>query len=169
MDFMLGLLESHATRLAQAPRILLPERSRLGWAKFKKYCTLTDVSPVYHTAVLLRPAHKWEDFEEKWAEHLRWIKDAKMVVKELWQLYKQKFAKDTLLEDQDDSPELSEFDSFLKLTGKRGLADEYDRYCTLPPYDTMKNPLEWWRDYEKAFPSVSRLAFYLSSTPGMAS
>jgi hypothetical protein len=55
----------------------------LGWTKFKKYYTLTDVSPIYRAAVLLHPAHKWEDFEEKWAEHPRWIKGAQMVDKEL--------------------------------------------------------------------------------------
>jgi hypothetical protein len=169
MDFMLGLLESHATRLAHAPESYFKTGVDLGWTKLKKYYTLTDVSPVYRAAILLHPAHKWEYFEEKWARHPRWIKDAKMVVKELWQLYKQKFAKDTLLEDRDGSPGLSEFDNFLRLTGKRRLADEYDRYCALPPDDTVKNPLKWWRDHEKAYPSLSRLAFDLLSTPGMSS
>lgn len=169
MDFMLGLLESHAIRLAQVPESYFKTGVDLGWAKLRKYYTLTDLSPVYRAAILLHPIHKWEYFEEKWAKHPRWIKDAKSVIRELWQVYKQKHAPDVAVADLDSSSELSEFDSFLKLSGRRRLADEYDRYCALPPDDTVKNPLQWWRDHEKAYPILSQLAFDLLSIPGMSS
>lgn len=84
-------------------------------------------------------------------------------------MYKQKHGPDVPAEDHDSSSELSEFDSSLKLSGKRRLADEYDRYCALPPDDRVKNPLEWWRDHEKAYPVLSQLAFDLLSIPGMSS
>ncbi len=71
MDFMLGLLETHAIQLGQAPESYFKSEVDLGWAKLKKYYILTDVSPIYRAAILLHPAHKWEYFEKKWAKHLR--------------------------------------------------------------------------------------------------
>jgi hypothetical protein len=92
-----------------------------------------------------------------------------MVVRELWQVYKQKHGPDVSVEDHNSSSELSKFNSFLKLSSKRRLTDKYDRYYALPPDDTVKNPLEWWRDHEKAYPGLSQLAFDLLSIPGMSS
>lgn len=57
MDFILERFEQSKTEYEDDPIIALMFNS--GWAKMEKYYTLTDESPVYIAALVLRPSYKW--------------------------------------------------------------------------------------------------------------
>ena len=65
------------------------------------------------------------------------------------------------------SKEKSPFDQFLDFQPQSRLADELDRYLSLP-CEVVFDPLLWWRSHQEGYPTLSRLAFDLLSVPAMS-
>jgi len=62
----------------------------MAWLKLKKYFKLIDFSPLYIIAIVLYPIQRFEYFEDKWKEHLSWVKTARKAFKDLFLSYYKK-------------------------------------------------------------------------------
>jgi hypothetical protein len=60
--------------------------------KLDKYFKLLGCSPLYTAAIILHPARRFEYFEDKWADHSNWIKNARKAFKVLFQKYADKLS-----------------------------------------------------------------------------
>ena len=62
----------------------------MAWLKLKKYFKLIDFLLFYIIAIVLHPVRQFEYFEDKWAEHLSWVKTARKAFKDLFLSYYKK-------------------------------------------------------------------------------
>jgi hypothetical protein len=88
MNFMSDVLEK-AQEVVNKPQVDLEQTEHYNMGintarlKLEKYFKLVNYSPLYTAAIVLHPAWRFEYFEDKWAEHPDWIKNAKKTFKNL--------------------------------------------------------------------------------------
>jgi hypothetical protein len=70
--------------------------------KLDKYFKLLDCSPLYTAAIVLHPARRFEYFEDKWADHPSWIKNARKIFKGLFLKYEESFSPVNLTSESSD-------------------------------------------------------------------
>jgi hAT family C-terminal dimerisation region len=156
--------------------------------KLDKYFKLSGFSPLYTAAIILHPARRFEYFEDKWADHSNWIKNARKAFKVLFQKYADKLSPvDSRNESYDLQGESSEgkssylaYDEFSadylsRRNQKQRRRDmeslELETYSRSFDHRLagIKDPLVWWKEREKEFPILSRMAFDVFSIPAMSS
>ena len=160
------------------------------WMKLEKYFKLTDSSPLYIAAIVLHPAWRFEYFEDKWAKHPSWIKNAKKVFKNLYLKYRERIHVDSAYDFESRAAEtnkpkssflpLESFDAFSadylsrrhqKQKQKDMESLELDNYLRAfdPRLQGLNNPIAWWKEHQTDFPILARMAFDIFSIPAMSS
>ena len=86
IDYLLVHLESAKSLFATFGSIHFMSSIELTWSKINKYYTLTKANTVLYTVVALHPSMKFDYFEVNWSEHVDWIIDAQLKVKDLWEI-----------------------------------------------------------------------------------
>ena len=141
----------------------------LGWMKIDKYYTLLDKTPVLYAAVVLDPRVKWTFFESNWEHKPDWISSAKKKVRKLWE--KDYRSLDISLPETNTSSGSEPLWKRLKRDNKvvnNSIKDEYDRYCSLEPDETVGNIKLWWLAKKDTFPRLSRMALEILAIPAMS-
>jgi hypothetical protein len=125
-------------------------------------------------APVLHPRHKLSYFKNTGRSDV-WIQTARHVVRsEYEQAYRTRNV-NTSDESGDESEEerrtkkkTNIFDSLPALAAPKQseLLDELDRYLSTDP-EHAPNPLAWWRERRKMYPTLSRMALDYLSIPGM--
>ena len=138
-----------------------------GWNKLRKYYLASDRSPVYVTAMVLRPDTKWSYIEKNWQDD-NWISDAKQATKELWEsTYKPKDNTPTL--PAKPATKLSAFTEWQarKKTTIPSSMDEYERYLLLPIVPEIRDARRWWMEETQRtmFPNLFKMAIDILSIP----
>jgi len=197
MNFMYEVLEKAQKEINQPDsNINRTEYYNTGintaWLKLEKYYKLTDVSPLYVAAIVLHPGWRFDYFEDKWAKHPSWIKNAKKAFKNLFQAYCERvsnadpafeFESVSQTQTQQTDPKSSYMayegfsDAYLsrkyeKQKKKDTESLELDNYLRSLDYrraGNVKDPLVWWKEHQADFPILSRMAFDLFSIPAMSS
>lgn len=142
-----------------------------GWNKLRKYYLASDRSPVYVTAMILRPDTKWSYIEENWQVN-DWVKDAKKATKELWEsTYKSKG--ENLVIPVLNPPKRSAFADWQarkKISVISSSMDEYERYLLLPILPEIQDARRWWMEKTQRmmFPNLSIMAIDILSIPAMS-
>ena len=85
IDYLLEHLESSKSLFATSASLHLMSSIELAWSKLNKYYALTEANTVLYAAVALHPSMKFDYFEVNWSEHVDWIIDARLKVKDLWE------------------------------------------------------------------------------------
>lgn len=127
-----------------------------GWAKLVKHHRLTDESPVYVSAIVLHPSHKWYYIHEN--SKGEWVTSSKNLFASLWNKYKPV-----------KSPPLSELlsmstNKFLQWRNKHlqpaPMTDKYERGCEPGRVYGFTNALTWWLEetQQKTYPNLSKMA-----------
>lgn len=181
MDLLLSQLEEYKNIYEHHPLSHMKHVINMGWSKLDQYYKLTDEVPAYVASVVLHPALKWQYFERKWKMHPSWIHTAKKKIKQFWI----KEYKDTA--DKSPVADASNFltsktvdysgdkDCILQSwmlppsRSKVSDGDEYQIYCDLEPDYSIKNPLDWWKEHERIYPSLGKMARELLCLPAMSS
>lgn len=136
--------------------------------KLEKYVTLLEDSPAYWTAMILHPA-----FKDKWIREYLPGEHANRIVDR----FKQFFGRDynnlptqpTPIQKKTKSSHLGAH-SYLAQRPSPANRDEVKEYLEEPIYEdeAVEDPFEWWRQREKDFPRLARMAYDLLSIPSTA-
>lgn len=136
--------------------------------KLEKYVTLLEDSPAYWTAMILHPA-----FKDKWIREYLPGEHANRIVDR----FKQFFGRDynnlptqpTPIQKKTKSSHLGAH-SYLAQRPSPANRDEVKQYLEEPIYEdeAVEDPFEWWRQREKDFPRLARMAYDLLSIPSTA-
>jgi hypothetical protein len=191
MNFMYKVLENAQKEVNDSQSQADLERTEhyntginTAWLKLEKYFKLTDLSPLYVAAIILHPARRFEYFEDKWAGHPNWLKNARKAFKNLFLKYCERISN---VDSYDfESPPNEPSSSYLAYDGfsadylsrrynKQKRTDmeslELERY--LRSFDCrligIKDPLVWWKEHQTDFPILARMAFDIFSIPAMSS
>jgi len=85
MDFILAKFEARKSEFQDHSQ--LSKMFNSGWSKLDKDYQKTTDTPVYITAIVLNPRHKWKYIERNWQKK-KWIKDSKKMMQDFWNVYK---------------------------------------------------------------------------------
>ncbi|KAL5592644.1 hypothetical protein FOBRF1_013670 [Fusarium oxysporum] len=136
--------------------------------KLEKYVTLLEDSPAYWTAMILHPA-----FKDKWIREYLPGEQAKRIVDGFKQFFDRDYNKlptqPTPIQKKTKSSHLGAH-SYLAQRPSPANRDEVKEYLEEPIYedDEVEDPFEWWRQREKDFPRLARMAYDLLSIPSTA-
>ena len=110
-----------------------------------KYYTLTDKSPAYIIALVMKPWFKWHYIEKKWAKHPEWIVKARSIVDSVWQIYSNDQIQEMILLSPPSngvtmygSIKINYNDEIESSTA----LDEYRDYCQ-DLRECIENPINW--------------------------
>ncbi|KAL5592793.1 hypothetical protein FOBRF1_013101 [Fusarium oxysporum] len=136
--------------------------------KLEKYVTLLEDSPAYWTAMIIHPA-----FKDKWIREYLPGEQAKRIVDGFKQFFDRDYNKlptqPTPIQKKTKSSHLGAH-SYLAQRPSPANRDEVKEYLEEPIYedDEVEDPFEWWRQREKDFPHLARMAYDLLSIPSTA-
>ncbi|KAF4341641.1 hypothetical protein FBEOM_4425 [Fusarium beomiforme] len=136
--------------------------------KLEKYVTLLEDSPAYWTAMILHPA-----FKDKWIREYLPGEQAKRMVDSFKQFFDRDYNKlptqPTPIQKKTKSSHLGAH-SYLAQRPSPANRDEVKEYLEEPIYEDeeVEDPFEWWRQREKDFPRLARMAYDLLSIPSTA-
>ncbi|KAK2922524.1 HAT, C-terminal dimerization domain [Fusarium oxysporum f. sp. vasinfectum] len=136
--------------------------------KLEKYVTLLEDSPAYWTAMILHPA-----FKDKWIREYLPGQQAKRIVDSFKQFFDRDYNKlptqPTPIQKKTKSSHLGAH-SYLAQRPSPANRDEVKEYLEEPIYEDeeVEDPFEWWRQREKDFPRLARMAYDLLSIPSTA-
>ncbi|RKK17189.1 hypothetical protein BFJ66_g18002, partial [Fusarium oxysporum f. sp. cepae] len=136
--------------------------------KLEKYVTLLEDSPAYWTAMILHPA-----FKDKWIREYLPGEQAKRIVDSFKQFFDRDYNKlptqPTPIQKKTKSSHLGAH-SYLAQRPSPANRDEVKEYLEEPIYEDeeVEDPFEWWRQREKDFPRLARMAYDLLSIPSTA-
>ncbi|RKK07591.1 hypothetical protein BFJ65_g17796 [Fusarium oxysporum f. sp. cepae] len=136
--------------------------------KLEKYVTLLEDSPAYWTAMILHPA-----FKDKWIREYLPGEQAKRIVDSFKQFFDRDYNKrptqPTPIQKKAKSSHLGAH-SYLAQRPSPANRDEVKEYLEEPIYEDeeVEDPFEWWRQREKDFPRLARMAYDLLSIPSTA-
>ena len=140
-----------------------------GWAKMEKYYTLTEESPAYVAALVLRPSRKWSYLEKTWK--VQWTTKAKQLMKVLWEKeYKPANPTVAITASKGPPKKLNRFQQWEK---KNDIAttydDEYERYIHSDVIPVL-NSLDWWLEptQQLSYPNLSKMAIDFLTIPAMS-
>lgn len=136
--------------------------------KLEKYITLLEDSPAYWTAMILHPA-----FKDKWVREYLPEEQANRIVDSFKQFFNRDYNKlPTQPTPMQKNPKPSHLraHSYLAQRPSPANQDEVKQYLEEPVYEdeAVDDPFEWWRQREKDFPRLARMAFDLLSIPATA-
>uniref|UniRef100_A0A0D2XTN5 HAT C-terminal dimerisation domain-containing protein n=1 Tax=Fusarium oxysporum (strain Fo5176) TaxID=660025 RepID=A0A0D2XTN5_FUSOF len=126
--------------------------------KLEKYVTLLEDSSAYWTAMILHPA-----FKDKWIREYLPGEQAKRIVDGFKQFFDRDYNKlptqPTPIQKKTKSSHLGAH-SYLAQRPSPANRDEIKEYLEDPIYedDEVEDPFEWWRQREKDFPRLARMA-----------
>jgi hypothetical protein len=96
------------------------------WYKFDKYYKLTDDTPIYAAAILLRPTLRRVTFDRQWEKQASYIEPAIDSVREMWEE-----SKSLALVEADDR-EIDEFQRWKQQIYQRSSdQDEFERFVNV--------------------------------------
>ncbi|RKK23561.1 hypothetical protein BFJ67_g17107, partial [Fusarium oxysporum f. sp. cepae] len=133
--------------------------------KLEKYVTLLEDSPAYWTAMILHPA-----FKDKWIREYLPGEHANRIVDRFKQLFGRDYnnlpTQPTPIQKKTKSSHLGAH-SYLAQRPSPANRDEVKEYLEEPIYEdeAVEDPFEWWRQREKDFPRLARMAYDLLSIP----
>ncbi|KAM5528699.1 transposase-like protein [Fusarium oxysporum f. sp. phaseoli] len=136
--------------------------------KLEKYVTLLEDSPAYWTVMILHPA-----FKDKWICEYLPGEQAKRIVDSFKQFFDRDYNKlptqPTPIQKKTKSSHLGAH-SYLAQRPSPANRDEVKEYLEEPIYEDeeVEDPFEWWRQREKDFPRLARMAYDLLSIPSTA-
>ncbi|KAK2675187.1 HAT, C-terminal dimerization domain [Fusarium oxysporum f. sp. vasinfectum] len=136
--------------------------------KLEKYVTLLEDSPAYWTAMIIHPA-----FKDKWIREYLPGEQAKRIVDSFKQFFDRDYNKrptqPTPIQKKTKSSHLGAH-SYLAQRPSPANRDEVKEYLEEPIYEDeeVEDPFEWWRQREKDFPRLARMAYDLLSIPSTA-
>ncbi|GKU14095.1 unnamed protein product [Fusarium langsethiae] len=136
--------------------------------KLEKYVTLLEDSPAYWTAMILHPA-----FKDKWIREYLPGEQANRIVDSFKQFFDRDYNKlptqPTPVQKKTKSSHLGAH-SYLAQRPSPANRDEVKEYLEEPIYEdeAVEDPFEWWRQREKDFPRLARMAYDLLSIPSTA-
>ncbi|RKK08279.1 hypothetical protein BFJ65_g17024 [Fusarium oxysporum f. sp. cepae] len=136
--------------------------------KLEKYVTLLEDSPAYWTAMILHPA-----FKDKWIREYLPGEHANRIVDRFKQLFGRDYnnlpTQPTPIQKKTKSSHLGAH-SYLAQRPSPANRDEVKEYLEEPIYEdeAVEDPFEWWRQREKDFPRLARMAYDLLSIPSTA-
>ncbi|EGU77534.1 hypothetical protein FOXB_11949, partial [Fusarium oxysporum f. sp. conglutinans Fo5176] len=125
-------------------------------------------SPAYWTAMILHPA-----FKDKWIREYLPGEQAKRIVDSFKQFFDRDYNKvltqPTPIQTKTKSSHLGAH-SYLAQRPSPANRDEVKEYLEEPIYEDeeVEDPFEWWRQREKDFPRLARMAYDLLSIPSTA-
>lgn len=165
MDYMLVQFEKG--KGAYMHDSLMAPMYNSGWAKLDKYYCLTEESPAYVAAIVLRPSHKWYYINKNWKQE--WIKPSEELMEKLWNEYKPVESPISLYDSP--SPTNNEFLSWRNKHLQPSLInDEYEHYCKSEQVYGFTSALAWWLEdtQQKNYPCLAKLAIDILSIPAVA-
>jgi hypothetical protein len=165
MDFILERFEQSKDEYKDDP--IMAPMFNSGWAKMEKYYALTDESPAYIAALVLRPSYKWNYITTQWKAE--WVTKARQAMLDLWtREYKPKDS--TIPTSSCSSTSTNKFTIWArKHEVSTTFDDEYARYCAsdiIPVSDS----LAWWLEatQQQTYPNLSQMAIDFLSIPAMS-
>ncbi|OBS14952.1 hypothetical protein FPOA_14115 [Fusarium poae] len=136
--------------------------------KLEKYVILLEDSPAYWTAMILHPA-----FKDKWIREYLPGEHANRIVDSFKRFFERDYNKlptqPTPIQKKPKSSHLGAH-SYLAQRPSPANRDEVKQYLEEPIYEdeAVEDPFEYWRQREKDFPRLARMAYDLLSIPSTA-
>jgi len=166
MDYVLERFE--ATKEQYKDDAIMAPMLNSGWAKLDKYYHLTDESPAYVAALVLRPGYKWAYVNAQWQPG--WVTEAKAAMQKLWEDFYKPQGIPSQPPPSPNSTKQNRFEAWSrKHTITTDFDDEYARYCAsdVIPVSDSKG---WWMEetQQKVYPNLSRMALDFLSIPAMS-
>lgn len=138
--------------------------------KLQKYYSLTHLSPAYIISTICDPRRGMKWIEWAWGHKPEWIERVKVVAKEVFDQYK------------DTSTDLSRNHGVANKAQQWGAwprkppvvpsrtvsEEEYESWINFPSISDEEDPMEFWRNNKKQYPTWVRIAFDFLSIPAMS-